>query len=88
MIILGFGSTEEAERLKIKEAIREEGIEAVCKRWNDLANQNDELPREQAPGRYTRVSYYDDMLHFMHINRNHALSPDGWACWQVEEAFP
>jgi len=87
--ILGFGSTEVEERQKIKDAINASDlpINDVLEQWNSKAKEYDEMPRGQAPQRYTSVSYYGGELHFMHINREHALSPDGWACWQIDEPF-
>jgi hypothetical protein len=91
-IILGFGITEEQERAKIKEALDEclskgESPTKVLDKWNMAADKYDKMPRNVAPERYTRFWYYDDKLVFHHINRNHALSPDGWGLWVFEEEY-
>lgn len=85
-IILGFGSIEEQVRAEVKKALHEEGVEAL-KRWNDKADEYDKLPRESAPERYTRIYFYDNTIHFHHINRQHPFSPDGWALLKVDEPF-
>ena len=88
--VLGFGSVEERERQKIREAI-ESGMEAgvsiamTLKPWNDAYDRYKAMDKNEAPERYTGVHCYGGNIHFSHINRRHALSPDGWALWQVEE---
>ena len=97
-IVLGFGSTEVAEQEKILALVHgliaenanldryELGlkIDAAIALWNERSTEYDAMPRGKAPQRYTKVWYYEDSLHFMHINRNHAFSEDGWAAWQVD----
>jgi len=92
MIILGFGRQEEIERYKIKQALHDGtasgmSVEEILGRWNQAADEYDKMPRSSAPERYTSVYYYDQTLHFFHVNRNHPSSPDGWAAWQVDEPF-
>ena len=86
-VVLGFGCVEEKEREKIKQSLQERATQQVLDEWNNKADEYDEMPRETAPERYTRFWYYDDTLIFHHINRRHAMSPDGWAVWRVEEEF-
>ena len=94
-IVLGFGSTETAERQKVKEALiagRDNGIPAedVLDKWSAQADRYDAMPRGQAPSRYTRVYHleHEGSLRFHHVNRDHALSPDGWALLVVDELWP
>ena len=42
---------------------------------------------DEVPERYTKAWYYDHTIHFMHINRRHALSPEGWVAMMTEERF-
>ena len=91
-IVLGFGSTEEKVRAQVKDALisallHKQEIWDVLKQWNDKADEYDEMPRETAPERYTRIFYYDNKLHFHHVNRRHAMSPDGWALLAITESF-
>jgi len=91
-VILGFGRCEEQERHKIKKALRDGAVDEasatqVLDRWNRAADKYDKMPTASAPERYTTVHYYDGHLHFLHINRRHPFSPDGWAAWKVEEPF-
>lgn len=91
-VILGFGRQEELERGKIKQALHDgtasgTSVEEILGQWNDAADRYDKMPRGTAPERYTTVHYYDQELHFLHINRNHPFSPDGWAAWEVVEPF-
>jgi len=84
VVVLGFGRIEEAEQQAIKSAITtgvEEGksIDDVLEEWNSKADEYDAMPRGVAPQRYTRVYY---------INREHPMSPDGWALLLVEEEYP
>jgi hypothetical protein len=90
MIVLGFGITEEHERVKIKNFFLSELAKGknkydISKAWNAEKEKYDKLPREEAPERYTKFWVYDDKIHYMHINRQHALSPDGWACLMIDE---
>jgi hypothetical protein len=90
--ILGFGSIETKVREDVKNAligalIRKEDVGTVLKKWNDKADEYDKMPRETAPERYTKIWFYGGKLHFHHINRQHAFSPDGWALLQIEEDF-
>ena len=86
-VVLGFGCVEENEREKIKQALRERPTQQVLDEWNGRADEYDKMPRETAPERYTRFWYYGDQLHYHHINRRHAMSPDGWALLKVIEDF-
>ncbi len=86
-IAIGFGSTEEQAEQSIKNDLAEIGLEATKEKWNKQADINDKLPKEEAPERYTRFWYYDNTIKYHHINRRHALSPDGWALLQTEEPF-
>ena len=87
-IMLGFGSTEEHVRAEVQAAVWDaDNVHETLKPWNDKADIYDEMPREIAPERYTRIHYYEEALHFMHINRRHRFSPDGWAMWQVDVPF-
>ena len=88
--ILGFGSTEDNVRREVKDAVlgallRKEDVRTVLAKWNNKADEFDKMPRGVAPERYTRIFFYGGELHFHHINREHAFSPDGWAMWQVTE---
>ena len=83
-IVLGFGTTEEQERKKIKDYLSEHG---ETDKWNNKADEYDKMPKEKAPERYTRFYVYDNKIKFHHINRRHAFSPDGWALLVVEEPF-
>jgi len=85
-IVLGFGSTEEMVREEVKKALAENGI-GVLEKWNSKAEEYDKLPREKTPERYTKIYYYDNTLTFMHINRRHPFSPDGWAMMEIKEPF-
>ena len=92
MVILGFGRVENEERAKIKAALVDgarcgHAVPDILARWNNKADEYDRLLRGVAPERYTRVFCYDGELHFHHINRNHPLSPDGWALLQVDEPW-
>ncbi len=92
MIALGFGSIEAATREQIKaELIKavatRQSWRAVEARWREASDAYDKQPRGVAPERYTSFVYYGHALHFSHINRNHAFSPDGWALLQVEEPW-
>ena len=87
--VLGFGKTElevqsEVKSSVIRALLRKESVGDVLKKWNDGADEYDKMPRETAPGRYTRIFFYGGKLHFHHINRNHAFSPDGWGLLMVE----
>lgn len=87
-IILGFGSIEVAMREKIKnELLSSEDKPSVEKRYKAEAEVFDKMPRSKAPERYTYFFLYDEKIVFHHINRQHALSPDGWALLVVEEPF-
>ena len=83
-IVLGFGSTEEQERSRIKEHLATKG---ETKEWNDRADKYDKMPKDEAPERYTRFYIYDESIKFHHINRRHPFSPDGWALMVIEEPF-
>lgn len=59
-------------------------------------NKSDEYKESETyPDRYTQywISTVADASHiifvvsFMHINRRHGFSPDGWACLQTKKAF-
>jgi len=88
-IIFGFGSTEEKVRTKVKEAIlgmsTDEEIDDFIKRWNEDADKFDKMPKDTAPERYTRLFFYDEKIHFHHINRRHPFSPDGCALLVIRE---
>ena len=91
-IILGFGSVEERTREEIKKLLTEtcksiEDANRVGKKWNDDNKVYDAMTKEESPERYTNFYVYDGKLKFHHINRRHALSPDGWALWEFEEPF-
>jgi len=91
-IILGFGHVEGGERTKIRAALLDHAkcgrtVSDILAIWNDKADEYDDLPRGEAPERYTRIFCYGGKLHFHHINRNHPFSPDGWALLQVNEPF-
>ncbi len=91
-LILGFGCIEERERQRIKHALIAGALKGlttdeVLAEWNDKADEYKKMPRGVAPERYTRVFYYDNELHFHHINREHPMSPDGWAMMGVDEPF-
>lgn len=91
-IILGFGSTEDSDRLQIRNELltalqAKQTIKVVLKKWNDKADNYDALPMSEAPERYTRFWVYDSKIVFHHINRRHPFSPDGWALLKIEEPF-
>ena len=86
--ILGFGSTESDLEKEVVEAVASglangRTLPEILAPWNDAAERFDKMTRYDAPGRYSIISYYENALQFLHINRNHALSPDGWACMKV-----
>ena len=64
-----------------------EAVDDILCPWNDMAQKYDSQPRGTAPQRYTRIYWYDETLHFQHVNREHPFSPDGWALLQVEKHF-
>lgn len=94
-MILGFGATEKETAMKIiKEcaaAVKEngkDGVATVEKKYRDAEAVHSSMPREDAPERYSHFwsnfhEIYDGkvIVEFTihHINRRHALSPDGWA---------
>jgi hypothetical protein len=89
-IILGFGSVETRVRAEIIEHIRIEmskgkDIQSISKEYNSVGDAYDKLSKEDAPEIYTKFFFYDDTLHFHHINRRHAFSPDGWALMCCDE---
>ena len=89
-MILGFGSTEEGERQKIKNALlaaamRGEDLYNVSKTWNAERAKYDKMSRAEAPERYTTFHVYDGTIHYQHINRNYPFSDDGWGMMTVEE---
>jgi len=91
--MIGFGCIEAQERASVKQAILDalangQPARSVLSRWNEAADRYNKMPRGEAPQRYTRVFWYENKLHFHHINREHAFSPDGWALMKVEEPFP
>jgi len=83
-IVLGFGSTEAEERIKIKEYL---SIHGETDEWNKKADIYDKMPQEEAPERYTKFYILDNKIKFYHINRRHPFSPDGWALMIIEEPF-
>lgn len=88
-IVLGFGSTEaQKEKLIRKEVLKallfNDDVQSVAKKWKSQAEIYDKMPREEAPERYTYFYFYDNAIHFHHINRRHPFSPDGWALLCVE----
>ncbi len=91
--VLGFGSTEIQVEDDVVNALiaarptTHEALHNVLRPWNTKAKENDALPRGEAPERYTSIYFYEDMLHFHHVNRNHPFSPDGWALLQTEKHF-
>lgn len=92
MIAIGFGIIEQQEREKIKNlllssAMRGENLQEVSKKWNKERDLYDAMDRSIAPQRYTKFYIYDGAIHYTHINRNHAFSPDGWAALSIEEPF-
>lgn len=91
-IIFGFGVTEEGVRAAVKNALisallEKKDVATVLRQWNDKADEYDKMPRGTAPERYTRIYFYENAIHFHHINREHPFSPDGWALLQVDEPF-
>ena len=89
-IAIGFGSVEKREEQKIEWALYdldEESnhatIKAVQNYWKRKADQYDRLSKEDAPERYTIFYLSGGEFTFLHINRRHALSPDGWALLKV-----
>ena len=85
--VLGFGSQEKKVEREVIDAFALNGPDAL-KAWNDKADVYDKQPRGVAPQRYTRIFYYGGKLHFHHVNREHAFSPDGWALLQTEHYAP
>jgi hypothetical protein len=90
-IILGFGAIEERGRRSVQDALggmeSESDVRCFIEKWNKDADQYDKLAKADAPERYTRLYFYDDQLHFHHINRRHPFSPDGWALLIIREPF-
>ena len=92
-IILGFGVQEQNARKEIIELVRagiknNANIHEMSKAWNARNEEYDKMPKETAPERYTNFYVYEGKIHFSHINRRHAFSPDGWALFQMEEDLP
>lgn len=90
MFVLGFGSVETGVRKELRSKImkaKNDGIDihTFCKSLNAKNDEYDKMSKEEAPERYTNVYVYDNKIHYSHINRRHAFSPDGWALFQVEE---
>ena len=93
-IILGFGVTETKTALRvIKECynlIKNNPNKLVCEvikeveqRYKELSNNYDKMSRSEVPERYScfwaRKSGEVIIFDFHHINRQHSMSPDGWA---------
>ena len=87
-MIIGFGRCEQGVATAIIQACRVDGIEPVQSSYAAQASLNDEMPRQDAPERYTQFWAHehtspcgDRIRRFTmhHTNRRHALSPDGWA---------
>ena len=93
MIVLGFGKQEEIARKEILNLLNScpsnkwEEYNKISKEWNAKNEVFDKMSRETAPERYTNFYIYEESIHFNHINRRHAFSPDGWALLQVTEPF-
>lgn len=77
------------------ESIREvlENIKAVQVKHKDQGSKNDKMNRGVAPSRYTTFygaafeiyeKFWLVTFDMSHINRDHALSPDGWAMLQTK----
>lgn len=94
-MIIGFGSGERDAALSIindcAEAMKTNGalgLKAIQTHYQDARELYKTMPGDEAPERY---SYFWALHHpiyegkyfveftFHHINRRHALSPDGWA---------
>lgn len=97
-IILGFGTgeIEEATRI-INECVDafkaggEDGLERVQEKYQDLANQYKIGPHPERYSLFWSVCYelfsgsrWLITFSFHHINRNHPMSPDGWAMLSTE----
>ncbi|KKM76731.1 hypothetical protein LCGC14_1377120 [marine sediment metagenome] len=84
-IMIGFGSTEERVEEEVLDRIRRgDSPKDIEKEYNETADINDKLDRSKAKDRYSRITIFDWGCHhlevsFHHVNRQHALSPDGWA---------
>ncbi len=94
-VVLGFGQNETvaAEQIvaEIIEAVKSEGLDSVKRieaEYKEQAEKYDAMSREDAPERYSYFYAYTDRrivrLTLFHINRRHALSPDGWALLQTK----
>lgn len=68
----------------------EKVVRALTKRQKREAKAFDKLPASEAPERYFHPYVNANIIYpgkvlveftFLHINRRHALSPDGWACF-------
>ena len=90
MIILGFGSIEDRLEEDVLSRLRQgESGDDISKHSHEIADVNDKMDRASAPERYSRVTVHVPLdgkiaVHFQHINRRHAFSPDGWASLSTE----
>ena len=71
-----------------------EAFNAVASKYAEVAAANKKLDAATSPDRYSTFwasiipvfDWTDDeqsfvaVFHFLHINRRHAMSPDGWGC--------
>ena len=84
--VIGFGIVEEQEREKVRAMLCDgHSADEIEAEYNPKADEYDKMPRETAPERYTRLYIYGGKIRYHHINRRHALSPDGWALCIIEE---
>ena len=69
-------------------------IDSIKKKYKDQSDKYGEMKKYDAPERYSTFwanimpikydMYFVCHFSFTHINRRHALSPDGWACLQTK----
>lgn len=89
--VLGFGCVEKSLQWEVTKLVcdaigRGEKVEPLLASWNDAAALHDKESADVAPERYSRITYlpHAKKLLFLHVNRRHPFSPDGWACLSTE----
>lgn len=88
-MILGFGITEQNVEDRVIERIASgESPTDIAEEFSAAGKRYDKLTRDEAPERYSFVYIHSDRVVFLHVNRRHAFSPDGWACLQSERYRP
>lgn len=77
----------------LQSGLGEEGIKEIQRRHSEEADRNKKLSSADAPERYSEFWASHDEVHselsythvrFLHYNRRHPFSPDGWAAMRSE----